>query len=238
MKYYCCNKNTPGCEHGPETRDCYFEPLTRCPLSSVDPIDSKNKLAVHVLSDFKEEYDRKVRTLYSTTKLWFRTTDDAYSWTGLPGGQKAHSEISMNAAAFAYYFNPKPWLRDEIDKRLRKSIPPDLDPDKTIGVPIRRSDKCKGHKLTGSARGEMKCHPLETYMDGVKSFLDFDPSIENVIVTSEDKGACDEFVRLLKKEFPTIRVIVNVGDVQQGTGSGSKLENYKEGATNAAVVAR
>lgn len=122
----------------------------------------------------------------------------------------------MNAAAFAYYFNPKPWLRNEIDERLQKSIPRDLDPDKTIGVPIRRSDKCKGHQVVGSARGEMKCHPLKTYLDGVKSFLDFDPSIENVIITSEDKSACDEFIELLKKELPGLRVVLNVGDVQQG----------------------
>ena len=31
--------------------------------------------------------------------------------------------------------------------------------------------------------------------------------------------------------------MLNVGDVQQGTGSGSKLESYVEGAGNADVVA-
>jgi hypothetical protein len=122
----------------------------------------------------------------------------------------------MNAAAFAYYFNPKPWLREEIHARLQQSIPEDLDPDKTVGVPIRRSDKCKGHEIVGSAGGEMKCHPLETYLDGVRLFLEFDPSIENVIVTSEDKSACDEFIDLLKRELPQLRVVVNVGDIQQG----------------------
>jgi short-subunit dehydrogenase involved in D-alanine esterification of teichoic acids len=62
----------------------------------------------------------------------------------------------------------------------------------------------------------MKCHPLTTYLDGVRSFLEFDPSIESVIVTSEDKSACDEFIDLLKRELPQLRVVVNVGDVQQG----------------------
>ena len=126
----------------------------------------------------------------------------------------------MTAALFAYYFNPRPWLRDEIDERLRASIPADLNPDKTVGVPIRRSDKCTGHDIEGSARGEMVCSSLDEYLGGVKSFVAFDPSIENVIVTSEDKAACGEFVEMLKKELPALRVVVNVGDVQQGTGSG------------------
>jgi hypothetical protein len=144
----------------------------------------------------------------------------------------------MNAAAFAYYFNPRPWLRDEIHRRLQKSIPSDLDPDRTIGVPIRRSDKCRDHDIEGSAAGEMACQSFETYLDSVKTFLAFDPTIQNIIVTSEDKTACDEFVELIHNQLPELRMVLNVGDVQQGTGSGSRLEDYKEGATNADVVAR
>ena len=46
-----------------------------------------------------------------------------------------------------------------------------------------------------------------------------------------------EFVKLLKKELPSLRVVLNVGDVQQGTGSASKLEAYESGANNADVIA-
>eukprot|EP00804_Cyclotella_cryptica_P027372 CCRYP_008813-RB/>CCRYP_008813-RB protein AED:0.04 eAED:0.04 QI:690/1/1/1/1/1/3/190/327 len=225
-----------GCQHGPQTRECYFEPLTRCKISDVDAIDSNND-KVHVLKDWNEEYNRAVRTLYSPQKAWFRNTRDTYSWTGLRGGKEANSEIAMVASALAYYFNPKPWLRREIHERLQKSIPQDLDPDRTIGVPIRRSDKCHGHDIKGSAAGEMACQSFDTYLEGVKHFVSFDPRIQNIIVTSEDKSACEEFVALVKKELPMLRIVVNVGDVQQGTGSGSKLEEYAEGATNAAVVA-
>ena len=226
-----------GCPYGAETRECYFEPLSSCNFSNVDAFDLHSP-NVHVLEKADEEYNRTVRTLYIQSS-WWRTIRDSYSWTGLPGDEKSsHSEIAMVAAMFVYYFNPKPWLRNEIHKRLQKSIPADLDPDRTIGVPIRRSDKCNGHTLEGSAPGEMACHPLGTYLDAVKKFARFDPLIENVIVTSEDKSACDEFIDLLKKEFPKLRVIVNIGDVQQGTGSGSKLESYSEGASNAAVIAR
>ena len=110
----------------------------------------------------------------------------------------------MQSALFAYYFNPRPWLREEIDKRLQKSIPADLDPDQTIGVILRRSDKCRGHTIhtiQGSAAGEMNCKPISTYLEGVQTFVEFDPSITNVIVTSEDKSACDEFMDMLKKSF-------------------------------------
>ena len=79
--------------------------------------------------------------------------------------------------------------------------------------------------------------PLSMYLDGVKDFLEFDPLIENVIVTSEDKSACDEFLVLVRQELPNLRVVINEGDVQQGTGSGSKLESYVQGAANANVIA-
>lgn len=103
-------------------------------------------------------------------------------------------------------------------------------------MPIRRSDKCFGHKITGSAGGELDCPPLEEYLDAVRTFINFDPSIKNVIVTSEEKSACDEFVELLKRELPRLRVVVNVGDVQQGTGSASKLEAYEK-VNNEDVIA-
>ena len=224
-----------GCLNGPQTRECYFLPLTsNCNLSDVDDISSDQSV---VLKSEKDEYDRSKRTVYSSNSPWFRLTKNMYSWTDIPGSDKDHSSINMLAASLAYYFRPQPWLRKQIDERIRKSIPSNLDPDRTVGVPIRRSDKCYGHNIAGSAAGELDCPPLEEYLKGVRNFLQFDPHIDNVIVTSEDKSACDEFVELLKTELPSICVVLNVGDVQQGTGSGSKLESYVEGAGNADVVA-
>ncbi len=225
-----------GCPHGPETMECYFEPLTRCTFSNVDALTSRNATA---LVNVKDEYDRSLRTVYSSRKVWYRVTNNKYSWTNLPD-EKDHSQLTLTAALIAYYFRPKLWLRNEIDKRIRQSIPLDLNPDRTVSIPIRRSDKCHGHNITGSAAGELECPPLQAYLDGLHQFMLFDPLIENVIVTSEDKSACDEFLDLLRRNYPdnnTLRVIVNVGDVQQGTGSGSKLESYVEGADNADVIA-
>jgi hypothetical protein len=222
-----------GCLHGPETMECYFEPMTSCTLSHVDAIKSSNAT---ILVDVHDEYDRSIRTVYSARKVWYRVTNNKYSWTKLPN-EKEHSQLTLTAALIAYYFRPKLWLRNEIDKRIRQSIPLDLNPERTVGVPIRRSDKCHGHNITGSAAGELECPPLEGYLHGLQKFMQFDPLIENVIVTSEDKSACDEFLQLLKDNHPNLRVIVNVGDVQQGTGSGSKLESYVEGAANSDVIA-
>jgi hypothetical protein len=233
-----------GCEHGPETRDCYFEPLSStCTLDHINDISDKQHS--YVLSKTDEEYNRSVRSLYSSQRIWYRITENKYSWINLPGtngsgrsnSEKDHSAIAITAAAFAYYFRLRPWLIQEIDTRIRQSIPRDLNPDRTVGIPIRRSDKCHGHNITGSAKGELECPPLALYLEGLRSFVKFDPNIENVIVTSEDKLACDEFLELLAIEMPNLHVILNVGDVQQGTGSGSQLESYVEGAANANVVA-
>ncbi|KAL3822393.1 hypothetical protein ACHAXA_010871 [Cyclostephanos tholiformis] len=225
-----------GCPHGPPTRECYFVPLSEtCTLDDVDDINDHERSIV--LNDTNDEYDRSLRTVYSSEKIWYRVTHDRYGWTNLPGhGERDHSVLNVVAASFAYYFRPRRWLIDSIDERLRISIPSDLNPDRTIGVPIRRSDKCHGHNITGSAKGELNCPPLRSYLDAVRHFVDHDPSIENVIVTSEDRYACDEFLSVLRHEMPELRVVLNVGDVQQGTGSGTRLESYVEGASNADVV--
>jgi hypothetical protein len=71
----------------------------------------------------------------------------------------------------------------------------------------------------------------------VKRFLEFDPAISNIIVTSEDSSATTEFIELVKSQLPQLRIITNVGDVQQGTGSASKLESYKNNTSNSDVIA-
>jgi hypothetical protein len=191
------------------------------------------------LKDAKSDYSRSTRTVYSSdTAKYARPTKDHFSWTGLQSNNpKDHSNTALSAAFLAYNLQPQPWLRREIESRLKRSLPSDFDPDRTLGVPIRRSDKCHGHSIEGSANGELKCPDLNTYLDSVKNFLVFDPLIENVIVTSEDASACSEFITMLKNDdlCSSLRILQNVGDTQQGTGSASQLE--KQGASNADVIA-
>ena len=224
------------CRHGPETRECFFLPLSSCGMGDVDAIGSSMNAAE--LEDAKEDYDRSIRTIYtSPSSLYARNVKDQTSWSGLPGQMSDHSQTALTAAFLAYTLNPQPWLREEIDRRLRRSVPPDLDPRRTVGVPIRRSDKCMHHNVTGSAGGELDCPPLEQYLDAVRSFVKMDPLIRHVIVTSEDPTVCPEFIRLVSRELPQLTVVQNVGDVQQGTGSASKLESYKATANNEDVIA-
>lgn len=212
-----------GCKHGSETRECYFVPFTNCKLSDVDEIGSAQSVA---LQDAKEEYDRSIRTVYtSNTAKYARMTKDQFGWSGLEG--KDYPKISLVAAFLAYYLQPQPWLRKEIDARLQRSLPRDLDPERTIGVPIRRSDKCHGHSIEGSAKGELDCPSLDTYLREVQRFIQFDPNIHNIIITSEDSSATSEFISMIQQHLPQLRIITNVDDVQQGTGSASKLESYK-----------
>ena len=222
------------CSNGPETRECYFEPLSNCQLRDADDIHASDG-RVAVLSGPKEEYDRSKRTVYTSPKAKYaRMVKDHYSWSNLEG--EDYPKIALVAAFLAYYLQPKPWLIKEIDSRLRKSLPPDLNPDRTIGVPIRRSDKCHGHSIAGSAKGELDCPPLELFLEQVQRFIKFDPFIDTVIVTSEDASATLEFTSLLQTHLPQLRIVTNKDDVQQGTGSASQLESIKP-VENAHVIA-
>lgn len=223
-----------GCKHGPETRECYFLPLTNCQLSDADPIDGGS---VAVLASKEDDYDRRVRTLYSAQQRYARLTDNKVSWSHIPWRKNDFSLSSLTAHFLAYTLQPQPWLKSQINSRLRRSIPVDLDPERTVGVPLRRSDKCFGHEIEGSAGGELDCPPLEDYLDAVKNFTMFDPLIQNVVVTSEDSAAYSDFIAMLRRELPNLRIITNVGDVQQGTGSASKLEAYNAFVDNADAIA-
>ena len=157
----CIHKDADGMSI--QTRECYFEPVSSCKLSDVDPMDfDPNNKAVQVLNKHDSDYDRSARTVYSSRSIWFRITKKKFSFTELPN--EKHPEIALSAASLAYYFRPKPWLIKDIDERIRNSIPADLNPERTVGVPIRRSDKCHGHSIEGSAKGELDCKLCDVHL--------------------------------------------------------------------------
>jgi hypothetical protein len=62
-------------------------------------------------------------------------------------------------ASTLYMIRPNPQYRNELRERLNKNVPSrddDYDPQKTIGLPIRASDKC---------RKESSCLSFERYME-------------------------------------------------------------------------
>lgn len=92
--------------------------------------------------------------------------------------------------------------------------------------------------MAGLGDGDMDCPSLDKYYDAINEFLNFEPKIENIIVTSEDQAACDKFIGMLETIPRKIRLITHVGDVQQGTGSGSMLTKFKKDITNESAVVR
>ena len=113
-----------GCADGPETRECYFEPLTKCTLADAN-VNDQRKESIELVKN-GDNYDRRTRmVLTSPTDIWFRQVKKKYSWTRIPGRDTDHSDMAIVASALAYYFRPKAWLKREINKRIRRSIPSD-----------------------------------------------------------------------------------------------------------------
>lgn len=55
-----------GCLKGPETRECYFEPLKSCQLTDVDKMRTRNS---YILMKASDEYDQSLRTVYTSNSL-------------------------------------------------------------------------------------------------------------------------------------------------------------------------
>ena len=62
-----------GCLNGPETRECYFEPLTKCTISDVQDVNST------LLSKNGDAYDLATHVVYlSPNDIWFRNIKEIY----------------------------------------------------------------------------------------------------------------------------------------------------------------
>jgi hypothetical protein len=117
-----------------------------------------------------------------------------------------------------YMLRPNPAARERLNEMLRINIPQseDYDPTKTIGLPIRASDKC---------RYESSCLSFEDYME--LALVTKQQTLPNephpyIFVTSESKEVYSELRDLMNdteksSRFP-FRFILNDNDVQQGTG--------------------
>jgi len=124
----------------------------------------------------------------------------------------------FETAATMYMLRPNTHIRIRLRKMLNRNIPQDLnfDPQKTIGLPIRASDKCVR---------ESSCLSFDDYMalalQTKKKSLP-GKSKPFVIVTSEAKEIYDQLRDLMNhdhdgKRYP-FRFIMNLGDVQPGSG--------------------
>jgi hypothetical protein len=132
---------------------------------------------------------------------------------------------SFEKAINMYMLRPNPHYREELREMLTSNIPQDdYDPQKTIGLPIRATDKCKK---------ESSCLSFERYME--LAMYTWKESLPNedkphVIVTSESKEIYSRLRDVMadpeqSARYP-LRFVLNDGDVQPGSG------RFREGKAN------
>jgi len=51
----------------------------------------------------------------------------------------------MFSHLMTYMLRPNAWMTQRVEAKLADSFPPDFDPMRAVGLPIRGSDKCYGH---------------------------------------------------------------------------------------------
>ena len=64
---------------------------------------------------------------------------------------------TFHAYAYAYFTRLNEKLESKVIQNLERMKLNEHDVQKTISMPLRRSDKCRGHDIKGSAAGETYC---------------------------------------------------------------------------------
>lgn len=135
----------------------------------------------------------------------------------------------VNKAPLLYQMRPNLKAQREVDRLMKKALPEDFDPDKSLGLAIRDGDKC---------RKESECMPFENYMEMLNEFsikrtlarksinvtdAQTNGTITNVtslydtiVLTSECKHMLDARFNFTHKV--PFRFVVNEEDVAQGKG--------------------
>ena len=128
----------------------------------------------------------------------------------------------MNLGTAAqYYMRLLPSAAAWIEKVLTSALPADFDPSQTISLPMRESlDKCGA---------ESECFgSFEPYSKLLEKLRAEDPSLRNVIITSDNAGILAEARNWSLLQGERWRAIFNPLDSGAGTGYWSK-EKRKEG---------
>jgi len=85
------------------------------------------------------------------------------------------------AGILLYIFRLNAPTHKRIDEILAEALPCDLDPSRTISMPIRASDKCTGDlHIGGGWRGESTCLNFTEYMELAETIRKYDPQVRLV----------------------------------------------------------
>jgi hypothetical protein len=141
-----------------------------------------------------------------------------------PGTEETIAGILM------YLLRPNKRIKERTEEILEKIFSDhcDFDPERTISMPIRGSDKCRGAMhVNGGFEGESECFPsLHRYMAVAEKIRILDSKVNTIILTSDDARYLEQ-----RHEYTASgrwRFVTNPADTAKGTGTLSVLKgkNY------------
>jgi len=205
--------------------DCYFKPISNCTLSDLPKNWKKTAVEIHDdLKTFGDPENAHLPVVYAW-RLWYRCK------LGHVKRLLKIEPLLFQAYAQTYLLRQNEEIKAKVTQNLVQLMEayPDLDPSKTVSMPMRRGDKCKGHKIKGSSPGEDKCLPLKTWMKAVNRYrcdkFDCDKTkLTHIIVTCGERAVVRNMTELAPKHG--WQVIWNKFDVMQGTGSANDLKHF------------
>lgn len=202
---------------------CYFEKFSKCNMKDVEAAGEAIQLKNNDLATIREIMKSGPRVV-ACTKSYSPLVDKTLV---LPSGDKLDDikDCQFMMGVVGYFMRMNSQMVERVKENVLAALPADFDPARSIGMPIRASDKCKGHSLTdGSAKGEMTCIPFNQYMVEAEKIRTSNPTVNTIILTSEDPNIIEQ-----SKNFSASpagapwRFVYNVRDVLQGTGSSTSV---------------
>jgi len=218
--------------------ECAWEPVTDCPIpghpkgpDDEDVVDVVSEdVAAHIegasFKALKEHTRNEIDRAHDAGAQFIRLNQYIYnkaleepSERIIEGNLTMANPIGYESAAAQFLLRPNAMMRDHIRETLEASGVLNVNPEHTISMPIRGSDKCDA---------ESECPPFSQYMKIANEIRKMDPRVENIILTSEDPKYLEEYPEWQNGgEGRNWNFILDVRDVHQGTG-GNIGQKHKE----------
>eukprot|EP00979_Chaetoceros_neogracilis_P008305 scaffold1853_cov287-Chaetoceros_neogracile.AAC.7 len=179
----------------------------------------------------REKYVNLILSLYDENR--HKTKNSNVAWRVDKEVLDKVKEVIMNEKYFPddvalhYMLRPNLAAKREMERIIDKAVPAEFNPESSIGLAIRASDKCKK---------ESQCMPFSNYTQLIREFAKKrsltrtgdnttnTTLYDTVVLTSESKEMMvGRFAYTDKDHFP-FRFVVNDEDVVQGNG---KPRNYR-----------
>jgi hypothetical protein len=131
--------------------------------------------------------------------------------------------VPFRQAALLYMLRLNRKMKDEVNAGVMVSLPENWNSAKSLGFPIRGSDKC---------RRESTCLSFDSYIDlahqQIKEYFPMDPYNVSLIITTEDSKIAEMSKNFTSSKF---KIVMNTNDVLQNSGRPSTFK-FKRQARN------